>query len=102
MRHAAICLVAGIVIAGCSSSSGSSSGSGTQGDGGLSSASYRVRRSWATLSAAERKKVVDAFVALKKKTALTWSYRSYCESPAYGPLPPYTKNAYDYFVELHV
>jgi tyrosinase len=105
MRHVALVFVAAVVIAGCSSSSSSSSASssgGAQGDGGSSSATYRVRRSWTALSAAERKKVVDAFVALKKKTSLTWSYQSYCESPAYGPLRPYTKNSYDYFVELHL
>jgi tyrosinase len=86
-------------VSGCSSPSTASQGGG---DGGSNPSSYRVRRSWATLSAADRKKVVDAFVALKKKTNLTYSYQSYCENPKYGPMPPYTKNAYDYFVELHI
>jgi tyrosinase len=85
---------------GCSSSAPPGAGGGQ--DGGSNPSSYTVRRSWATLSSSERKHVIDAFVALKKKTSLTWSYQSYCQSPEYGPPPPYTKNAYDYFVELHI
>jgi tyrosinase len=108
MKPATVTLATGLTLAavllstsGCSSSS-TSGGQGSGRDGGSSAAGTRVRRSWATLSASERKHVVDAFVALKKKTNLTWDYQSYCESPSYGPLPPYTKNAYDYFVELHI
>src|SRR5262245_55001875 len=70
--------------------------------GGANAGPLRVRRSCSSLCSAERKEVVDAFVALKKKTNLTWSYHSYCENPKYGPMPPYTKNAYDFFVELHI
>lgn len=58
----------------------------------------RVRKSWTSLTPAERQKFVDGIVLLKQKTDLTWEYTSLCE----GQPGEYPKNAYDYFVELHV
>lgn len=69
-------------------------------------ATRRVRRSWSSLSAADKKKVVDAFVALKKVTvdsgspgAARANYDSIC-----GPVgqPAYARNLYDYYVEAHM
>lgn len=69
-------------------------------------ATRRVRRAWSKLSAAEKKKVVDAFVALKKITvdsghpgSARANYDSVCE--AVGQ-PGYARNLYDYYVEAHV
>ncbi len=58
----------------------------------------RVRRSWSSLSPEDRKKYIDGVMGLKRKTRLTWDYTSACE----GQPGAYTKNAYDYFVELHL
>lgn len=58
----------------------------------------RVRKSWTSLSAEERQKFIDGIVLLKQKTDLTWDYTSLCE----GEPGEYPKNAYDYFVELHI
>jgi tyrosinase len=62
-------------------------------------AEVRVRKSWTSLTPQERKKYIDGVIALKKKTTqLTWDYSSACE----GKPTAYTKNAYDYFVEMHL
>ncbi|MCX4248002.1 tyrosinase family protein [Paraliomyxa miuraensis] len=69
-------------------------------------AKAKVRRSYSSLSDAEKKKVVDAFVALKKVTTGSGSpgssranYDSIC-----GPVgqPQYERNLYDYYVEAHM
>ena len=64
--------------------------------------STRVRRSWSTLSNAEKKQVVDAFIKLKQTTigsgtpgAERADYKSFCPNG-------YSRNLYDYYVELHV
>ncbi|HSN98657.1 MAG TPA: tyrosinase family protein [Candidatus Nanopelagicales bacterium] len=61
-------------------------------------AELRVRRSWTSLSAAERRQFADGVVALKQKAALRWDYTSYCEGEPDAP----ARNAYDYFVESHL
>ncbi len=64
-------------------------------------AKMRVRRSYATLSDAEKKRLADAFVQLKQATVTSeasWAqradYETFCEDG-------YTRNLYDYYVELH-
>lgn len=64
--------------------------------------SLRVRRSWSTLSNAEKKQVVDAFIKLKQTTigsgapgADRADYTSFCPNG-------YSRNLYDYYVELHL
>lgn len=66
----------------------------------------RVRRSWSTLSADEKRRVVDGFVALKKVTVGSGdkgssraNYESLC---AAAEQPAYERNLYDYYVEAHV
>ena len=61
----------------------------------------RVRRSWSTLSDAEKKQVVDGFVKLKQTTvgsgqpaAERADYETFCEGT-------YTRNLHDFYVELH-
>jgi tyrosinase len=68
-------------------------------------ASRRVRRSWSSLDEAEKKHVVDGFVALKNVTVDSGDpgspraeYSSFCT--ALG-LEPYARNLYDFYVEAH-
>jgi hypothetical protein len=68
-------------------------------------ATRRVRRSWSTLSGAEKMQVVDAFIALKNVTvdsgdpgSARADYDSFCEELG---LPSYERNLYDYYVEAH-
>lgn len=65
----------------------------------------RVRRSWSKLDAAEKKTVVDAFLALKSITvdsgdpgSARAGYTSFCDEPG---LQAYEKNLYDFYVEAH-
>lgn len=65
----------------------------------------RVRRSWSTLSGAQKRKVIDAFIALKGVTADGGSpgsaranYTSLCDQIG---LTSYKRNLYDYYVEAH-
>ena len=67
-----------------------------------SAGNVRVRRSWSTLSDAEKKQVVDAFIKLKQTTvgsgapgAERADYETFCDGT-------YTRNLYDYYVELHL
>jgi tyrosinase len=83
-------------LAGCMQQDTSSLSAGASSKGPL-----RVRRNWTSLSPAERKRVIDAILALKR-TSPTWAYKSFCEDPVIGSGGAYTKNAYDYFVELHM
>ena len=69
-------------------------------------ATKRVRRSWSTLSDAEKKQVVDAFIALKSTTAASGDpgspradYTSFCDELGLGG---YERNLYDFYVEAHV
>jgi tyrosinase len=69
-------------------------------------ATRRVRRSWSTLSNDEKKKVVDAFIALKSITvdsgdpgSARAGYTSFCDELG---LQSYAKNLYDFYVEAHV
>jgi tyrosinase len=69
-------------------------------------ATKRVRRSWSTLPDAEKKKVVDAFIALKSITAMSGdpgspraNYTSFCDELGLGG---YERNLYDFYVEAHV
>ncbi len=62
----------------------------------------RVRRSWTTLSDADKKQVVDAFNKLKQTTigsgapgAERTDYDTFCEDS-------YARNLYDFYVELHL
>ncbi len=62
----------------------------------------RIRRSWSTLSDAEKQRVADGFLKLKQTTvesarpgAERAGYRSFCAEA------PYARNLYDYYVELH-
>src|SRR5690606_6424592 len=66
----------------------------------------RVRRSWSSLSAEDKKKVVDAFVALKQAKvgsdspgAARANYTSICDGVGQ---PAYERNLYDYYVEAHM
>ncbi|MCA9715824.1 MAG: tyrosinase family protein [Myxococcales bacterium] len=68
----------------------------------------RVRRSWSSLSAADKQQVVDAFLALKSVTVDSGdpgssraAYNSFCEDAQLG-LTPYAKNLYDFYVEAHI
>ena len=61
----------------------------------------RVRRSWSTLSDAEKQRVIRGFLELKRTTvgsgaagAERADYQTFCEGS-------YTRNLYDYYVELH-
>ena len=65
------------------------------------STNLRVRRSYSTLSDEEKKRLADAFVGLKQATVdseASWAqradYETFCEDG-------YTRNLYDYYVELH-
>lgn len=65
----------------------------------------RVRRSWSTLSDAEKKVVVDGFLALKSTTtdsgdpgSARADYDSFCEATGQQG---YARNLYDYYVEAH-
>lgn len=69
-------------------------------------ATTRVRRSWSTLTGAEKKTVIDAFIALKKITADSGdpgspraAYASFCDELG---LQSYATNLYDFYVEAHV
>lgn len=69
-------------------------------------AALRVRRSWSKLDDAEKKKVVDAFIALKSVTTQSGSpgssranYKSFCDELG---LTSYERNLYDFYVEAHV
>jgi hypothetical protein len=66
----------------------------------------RVRRSWSKLNDTERKRVVDAFIALKHITpasghpgSLRADYTSFCDELGLGG---YERNLYDFYVEAHV
>jgi tyrosinase len=66
----------------------------------------RVRRSWSSLSDSEKKKVVDAFIALKHITTTSGdpgsaraNYTSFCDELG---LQSYERNLYDFYVEAHV
>jgi tyrosinase len=66
----------------------------------------RMRRSWSTLSDAEKKQVVDAFIALKKITMTSGdpgsaraNYTSFCDELGLGG---YERNLYDFYVEAHM
>ena len=65
----------------------------------------RVRRSWSSLDGAEKKQVVDAFIALKNTTASSGGlgsnravYNSFCDELG---LETYDRNLYDFYVEAH-
>jgi tyrosinase len=65
----------------------------------------RVRRNWLTLNAAEKKHVIDAFIALKQVTVTSGQpgapradYASLCDEIG---LQSYQRNLYDYYVEAH-
>ncbi|MCA9661196.1 MAG: tyrosinase family protein [Myxococcales bacterium] len=69
-------------------------------------AKAKVRRSWSKLDDAEKKRVIDGFLALKQVTvgsgkpgAARADYDSIC-----GPVgqPAYERNLYDYYVEAHM
>jgi tyrosinase len=69
-------------------------------------ATVRVRRSWSSLDNAEKKKVIDGFLALKRVTVDSGDpgssradYGSLCEAAGQ---PAYTRNLYDYYVEAHM
>jgi tyrosinase len=69
-------------------------------------ATTRVRRSWSTLGDAEKKTVVDAFIALKNITvdsgdpgSARAGYTSFCDELG---LESYATNLYDFYVEAHV
>lgn len=55
----------------------------------------RVRKSYASLTPAEKKLLTEAFLKLKQTP---YEYTSLCESLGQ---PQYSKNMYDYFVEAH-
>lgn len=66
----------------------------------------RVRKSWSTLTDVEKKKVADAFIALKRVTTKSGSpgsaranYTSFCDTLGLGG---YERNLYDFYVEAHV
>ena len=65
----------------------------------------RMRRSWSSLSPAEKQEVVDAFIALKFITvdsgdpgSARADYNSFCDELGLGG---YSLNLYDYYVESH-
>jgi hypothetical protein len=60
----------------------------------------RVRRSWSTLSDAEKSQVIDAFIALKNTPT---DYTRFCDPGVVDApdLVSYGKNKYDYYVEAH-
>ncbi len=69
-------------------------------------ATRRVRKSWSTLAEAEKKRVVDAFIALKRVTTKSGDpgsaragYKSFCDELGLGG---YERNLYDFYVEAHV
>jgi tyrosinase len=66
----------------------------------------RVRRSWSSLGDSEKKKVVDAFIALKRITVKSddpgsarANYTSFCDELG---LQSYERNLYDFYVEAHM
>lgn len=66
----------------------------------------RIRKSWSSLQDSEKKKVVDAFIALKKVTTNSGdpgsaraNYTSFCDELG---LQSYEKNLYDFYVEAHM
>lgn len=66
----------------------------------------RVRKSWSTLTDAEKKRVVDGFIALKHITTTSGNpgsaranYTSFCDELGLGG---YARNLYDFYVEAHV
>lgn len=68
--------------------------------------SRRVRRSWSTLSGDEKRKVLDAFLALKNVTVDSGdpgssraNYNSLCEATGQTG---YKRNLYDFYVEAHM
>jgi tyrosinase len=69
-------------------------------------AQNRVRKSWSKLDDTEKKKVVDAFIALKGVTTASGSagsaranYTSFCDELG---LQSYERNLYDFYVEAHM
>jgi tyrosinase len=65
-----------------------------------------VRQSWSSLSDSEKKKVVDAFIALKRVTTKSGDpgsaradYKSFCDELN---LQGYERNLYDFYVEAHM
>jgi hypothetical protein len=109
-RASAYILLGGLIyVTGCTSrEQGSASSAGSTGDGGVTTSdggvtldggdSLRVRRSWTTLSAAERKAFIDALLKLKATPA---QYDSICDGSS-SRLRKYTLDAYDYYVEKHI
>lgn len=68
-------------------------------------ANTRMRKSWSSLGDADKKKVVDAFIALKKVTPTSGdpgsaraNYNSFCDELG---LTSYERNLYDFYVEAH-
>lgn len=68
-------------------------------------ATRRVRRSWSNLDGVEKRRVVDAFLALKNTTVASGDrgsaradYTSFCDQLG---LEPYDRNLYDFYVEAH-
>jgi tyrosinase len=68
-------------------------------------ATRRVRRSWTSLDGAEKRRVADAFLALKNVTvdsgdpgSARADYNSFCGELG---LDGYPRNLYDYYVEAH-
>lgn len=66
----------------------------------------RIRRSWTSLNDADKKKVVDAFIALKNITVSSGdpgsaraNYTSFCDELG---LTSYERNLYDFYVEAHM
>ncbi len=91
-------LVTGASVLSLLWAAGCGDGSSNPGTDPAPQAEVHVRKSWTSLSPEERKKYIDGVNALKKKTALSHEYTSACE----GQPDAYEKNAYDYYVELHL